>query len=94
MDTRVGPMIAALARAKGVSMGELADVLGIHRNRLSDKIAGRHAFRESEILAAADYFGITPGRLFGDPVALLTGGSESAWTRRTAGQRHLELVAA
>lgn len=93
MTTRVGPMIATLARAHGLTRGQVAAAIGIHPNRLADKIAGRQAFREDEILAAAELFGVTPGRLFGDPVALLTGGSESAWPRRTAGQRH-RLVAA
>lgn len=85
-------MVATLARAKGVTLGQVADHLGIHRNRLTDKISGRQHFRESDILALADYFGVAPGQLFGDPVALLTGGSSSACTDRAAG--HLRLVAA
>lgn len=86
-------MVATLARAKGVTLGEVAEVLGIHRNRLTDKINGRQHFRESDIVALADYFGIEPGRLFGDPLVLLTGGSSSAWTRRTPGQSLFGLAA-
>jgi len=83
MTTRVGPMLATLMRAKGVTIGELAQVLGVHRNRLGDKIAGRYPFKEAEIIAAAAFFGVTPGQLFEDPLVLLgvTSGSESAWTR-------------
>lgn len=86
-------MVATLARAKGVTLGQVADHLGIHRNRLTDKINGRMHFRESDIVALADYFDVPPGRLFGNPLALLTGESESAWTRRSAGQRHLAAAA-
>lgn len=85
MTTRVGPMIATLARAHELTIGEVADELGIHRNRLADKIAGRQPFRESEIIAAAELFGVEPGRLFEDPLALLNGRSSSAWMRRVAG---------
>lgn len=94
MTTAVGPMIATLARAKGIPLGDVAQALGIHRNRLTDKMRGRQAFREDEIVAAARFFDVPVGRLFDNPVALLTGVSESAWTRTTAGQRHLHLVAA
>lgn len=95
MTTRVGPMIANLARAHGLTIGQVAEALGIHRNRLADKIAGRLPFRESEILAAAKLFGVEPGQLFEDPLALLSGRSSSAWIRRFAGQRrHLRPVAA
>lgn len=85
-------MITTLARAHGVTLGQVADELGIHRNRLADKIAGRQPFRESEIIAAAAFFGVTPGQLFQDPLELLgvTGGSSSAWTHR---RHHLALVA-
>lgn len=84
-------MIAALAAAKGVTHAELAELIGIHRNRFSDKVKGKSSFREAEISAIADRLGVSPGQLFSDPVALLTGVSESAWTHR---RRHLCLVAA
>lgn len=87
-------MVATLARAKGVTLGEVAGVLGIHRNRLTDKINGRQHFRESDIVTLADYFGVDPGRLFGDPVALLTGGTSGpVWEQVTAGQADLALAA-
>lgn len=85
-------MVATLARARGLTTSALAEAIGIHRNRMADKIAGRQPFREQEILALAELLDVPPGRLFDDPVALLTGGSGSAWTRRTAGRR-LELAA-
>jgi len=75
-------MITTLAAAQNIQLGDVAARLGIHRNRLTDKIAGRQAFRESEILAAAAFLGVPPGRLFDDPLELLgvTSVSESAWT--------------
>lgn len=71
MTTRIGPMVATLARAQGITYGDLAVKVGIHRNRLGDKIAGRRAFREQEIIALADFFGVSPGHLFEDPLELL-----------------------
>lgn len=79
-------MIAALAAAKDVSHAELAELLGIHRNRFSDKVHGKTRFREDEIQILANYFQVDPGRLFCDPFVLLSGESVSAWTRTTAGQ--------
>ena len=85
-------MVATLARARGVTIVDLAAALGMHRNRLADKIAGRRDWREHEILAVAAFFDVEPGRLFADPMVLLTGGSSSAWTPNIAGQPHLFLV--
>lgn len=85
-------MIAALAAAKGVSHAELAALLDLHRNRFSDKIHGKAPFREAEITTLAEFFAVDPGQLFADPMVLLTGGSQSAWTPNTAGQPHLFLV--
>lgn len=68
---RIGPMVATLARANGTSFSALALELGMHRNRLADKIAGRRPFQEGEILALAEFFGVPPGRLFDDPRQLL-----------------------
>lgn len=82
-------MIAALAAAKGVNYAEMAAYLGVHRNRFSDKVKGKLPFKEAEIMALAAYFDVSPGTLFEDPVALLTGGSSSACTRTP-----LRLVAA
>lgn len=82
----IGTMVATLARAKGVTVVALAGELGMHRNRLQDKIAGRRDFSESEIRRIAAYFGVTPGQLFEDPLELLgiSGGSSSAWIRTRA----------
>lgn len=85
MTTKVGPMVATLMRARGLTIGQLADEVGIHRNRLGDKIAGRMAFREEDILAVAEALGVKPGQLFDDPLELLgvtpTSGSSSVCTR-------------
>jgi hypothetical protein len=82
-------MVATIARAKGIPLVTIAADLDIHRNRLADKIAGRHAFKEQDIVALADYLGVPVGRLFDDPAELLgvIGGSSSAWLAITAGQR-------
>lgn len=78
MSTKVGPMIAALAAAKGITYAELAALIGVHRNRFSDKVKGNIPFRESEISAIAEHLGVSPGQLFDDPVALLTGSSPTS----------------
>lgn len=82
---RIGPMVETLMTARGVTAVTLAAALKIHRNRLSDKIAGRTDFKESEILQLAAYFGVPVARLFDDPLELLgatpNAGSESAWIR-------------
>jgi len=64
-------MVATLARAEGYTITQLAEKIGIHRNRLSDKIAGRMAFTEQDMLRLADALDVEPGRLFADPLALL-----------------------
>lgn len=90
-------MVATLARARGLSTSALGAAIGVHRNRMADKIAGRNPFKESEILALAELLGVPPARLFEDPLELLgvvSGGSSSACTRTApAPARHLRLVA-
>lgn len=71
MSTRIGPMVATLIRARNETITSVAAMTGIHRNRLADKIAGRRAFTEPEIIALASHFDIPPGRLFDDPLELL-----------------------
>lgn len=76
-------MVATLARARGITTAALGAAIGVHRNRMADKIAGRNPFKESEILALADLLGVPPARLFEDPLELLgvtTSGSEFACT--------------
>lgn len=76
-------MVATLARARGITTAALGAAIGIHRNRMADKIAGRNPFKESEILALAELLGVPPARLFEDPLELLgvtTSGSEFACT--------------
>lgn len=76
-------MVATLARARGITTAALGAAIGVHRNRMADKIAGRNPFKESEILAQADLLGVPPARLFEDPLELLgvtTSGSEFACT--------------
>ena len=71
-QTRVGPMVAAMLRATGRTTTEAATILGVHRNSLAEKIAGRRPFTEEEIITLAGYFGVAPGQLFNDPVELLS----------------------
>lgn len=90
-------MVATLMRARGMTIGQLAEEVGIHRNRLGDKIAGRMAFREDDILALSNALGVPPGRLFDDPLELLgiavATSSGPAWIPGTAGQPTLALAA-
>lgn len=67
----IGTMVATLARAKGLSVGAFASAMGMHRNRLAARIAGRQEFSEREIRKAAEILGVTPGQLFEDPLELL-----------------------
>lgn len=64
-------MVTTLARAQGVTLGEIADLLGVHRNALTAKLKGRRQFKEAEIIALAEFFGVSPGHLFEDPLELL-----------------------
>lgn len=85
-------MVATLARAKGLSLGAFASAMGMHRNRLAARIAGRQEFSEREIRKAAEILGVTPGRLFEDPLELL--GIGSASIKGPACVTGVELVAA
>jgi transcriptional regulator with XRE-family HTH domain len=67
----VGPMVDLLARLEGVSLGDVAAALGIHPNTLTEKIRGRRAFTEDEIVILARLFGVPAGRFFEDPLQLL-----------------------
>jgi transcriptional regulator with XRE-family HTH domain len=83
----IGTMVGTLARAKGLSIGAFAAAMGMHRNRLTARITGRQEFSEREIRRAAKILGVTPGRLFEDPLELLgvsTSQSESTWTTSVA----------
>lgn len=64
-------MVATLAKARGFTSSALAAEIGVHRNRLADKIAGRVPFTETDILKLAEVLDIPPGRLFEDPLELL-----------------------
>lgn len=57
------------------------------------KISGEYGFRPDELAGLAQLLGVEIGALFQVPDSF-TSVSESAWTRTTAGQRHLWLVAA
>ena len=64
-------MVLALAKVANLSLGEVATHLDLHRNSLAEKVAGRRPFTEDEIVALAELFGVTPGRMFDDPAELL-----------------------
>ncbi len=89
---RVGTMVAALIRVTGRTITDAAAHLGIHRNSLADKIAGRRPFTEDEILALAGFFEVTPAQLFEDPRQLL--GVSPAQSRCIEVPRHLTLATA
>jgi lambda repressor-like predicted transcriptional regulator len=85
-------MVITLAKVKGVTLGELADHIGTHRNSLTEKVARRRPFDEDEIILAAEKLGVPPGKLFEDPYELLgiiersrcTGASDNPPTLRIA----------
>lgn len=78
-------MVLTLARAMGVPTMRVAEVLGMHRNRLYDKVNGRIKFTEQEIIALAEFFGVEPGHLFKDPRDLLGVGAAPAQPSATVG---------
>ena len=51
--------LAAEMKRKGVSTGDMAAHLGIADRTLRDRLAGRADFTVSQIIAAADYLGVT-----------------------------------
>lgn len=85
VDTRkrIGRMVSALASAHGIQHIEMAAELGIHRNSLSEKVAGKRRFTDEEIVRLAEMLGVPPGRLFDDPVEML-GATEPR--RRSSGR--------
>lgn len=76
-------MVVTLASATGRSMRQVAEEVGIHRNRLSDKVNGKLRFTEQEIVRLATFFGVEPGLLFRDPKSLLGVGSGPAASSTT-----------
>lgn len=96
----VGAMVVTLARARRITLGQIAERIGVHRNSLTEKIAGRSPFTEDEIILMAEVLGVRPARLFEDPLELLglaepsISGSASAWTTRSAGPTFLSMALA
>lgn len=64
-------MVTTLARAQGVPLVQIAELIGVHRNALTAKLKGARKFKEDEIVAIAEFFGVSPGHLFEDPCELL-----------------------
>lgn len=70
----------------GISEGSLAVKLGLSRTSMNDRLRGRSRFTLDELARIAQVFEVEPGVFFKNPRSLLSAGSESAWTRSTAGQ--------
>lgn len=80
-ERNVGRVVKTLATASGTQIQELADLLGMHLNGLSDRIAGRRQFRVAELAALARYFEVDAGVFF-RPAAELVGISPALSGRR------------
>jgi transcriptional regulator with XRE-family HTH domain len=87
VERRVGRMVDVLTRVRRLTLGQLAEQLGIHPNSLRDKISGRRPFTEDEIIILAQTLGVSVGDLFADPAERLgiSVESGSACTRIPAG---------
>lgn len=64
---RIRERIAANVRAEmaraGMTAYQLSELLGIHRNTATDRLAGRVAFSAQEVTILAARLGVTPDRL-------------------------------
>jgi plasmid maintenance system antidote protein VapI len=77
-----------LMQERGTTQMTLVPVLGMVQVRVSDRVRGRTKLTLADIHRLARYWGVDPREFFPTSV------SESAWTRRTPGHRHLRLVEA
>ena len=79
-------MIRALLGAANKTKRDLGDHLGLSEPQMSKRMKGLIPWRHTELVNAADYFGVTVGNLFRDPMESLKTRSEKSGS---AGQRHL-----
>ena len=75
------PMIRALLGAANKTKRDLGDHLGLSEPQMSKRMKGLIPWRHTELVAAADYFGVTVGNLFRDPMESLKTRSENAGRR-------------
>jgi transcriptional regulator with XRE-family HTH domain len=57
-ESTAAAVIRTLAASRGVSVPELAQLIGVSRTAFYDRLAGNTAFLFREMVALADYFGV------------------------------------
>ena len=63
--TALGPRIRELRKSYGVKAEQLADILGVKRRALTNYETGRREPNVNQLIALADYFGVTLDYLVG-----------------------------
>ena len=71
-------MIRALLGAADKTKRELGDHLGLSEPQMSKRMKGTIPWRHPELVAIADYFGVSVGTLFRDPMESLKTRSEKS----------------
>ena len=62
---QVAEEVRALMARRGVTQMQLRDVLGVSQPAISARLHGKVAFDANEIGLLAEFFGVSPGVLFG-----------------------------
>lgn len=83
-------MIRALLGATDTTVRQLAEHMHINEGQMSRRMKGKIPWRAHELVAIAEFFGVTVGTLFRDPLESLRTRSDKSGT---AGQRHLSVAA-
>lgn len=76
-------MIRALLGASGQNVRQLAGYLHISEGQVSKRMNGAIPWRHTELVNIADFFGVTVGVLFRDPLQTLKTRSEKSERRLT-----------
>jgi transcriptional regulator with XRE-family HTH domain len=65
--------VAELMRERGITQQQLARVLRLHQQSVSQRLLGQRRFSIEDLVAMSNYFNCTPGELLAADV-LFTGG--------------------
>jgi len=65
--------VAEAMRERNMTQGQLAEILGISQQHVSNRLLGRNRFTIAELAAMSNHFNCTPGELLAADV-LFTGG--------------------
>ena len=63
--TALGPRIRELRKSHGLKAEQVADILGVKRRTLTNYETGRREPNVNQLIALADYFGVTLDYLVG-----------------------------